>query len=78
MRPLKKKIEQPIPFPPREDGLPLWWTQLEIDAETCPHTSRVRGHSHGIRLRNHDGISVRKCASDWKQRTKGGKRIQTT
>jgi len=56
----------------------LWWTQLEIDAETCPHTSRVRGHSHGIRLRNHDGISVRKCASDWKQRTKGGKRIQTT
>ena len=72
---MTKKKKPSKPLPPREDGLPSWWTQLEQDAETCKRFSRCEGHSHGLKLKNYDGIMTRRCASDWKQRVKGGRRI---
>ena len=53
----------------RTDGLPDWWTQLEKDAETCPTSSRCRGHSHGIKLKNYDGKKVKRSRPLKKEKT---------
>jgi len=59
----------------RTDGLPDWWTQLEQDAKSCPTSSRCRGHSHGIKLKNYDGKKNKTTKTSWKPKTNKSKRI---
>jgi len=59
----------------RTDGLPDWWTQLEQDAKSCPTSSRCRGHSQGIKLKNYDGKKIKTSKTSWTPKTNKGKRL---